>query len=336
MEDPSSIEQIENSLVMLFKAMLTIDPSLGISVSRPSNDGGSLSSGRPGGFGNSELGSMRVLQEKKDVYKSEISMFLRRLKPFLQIKFGAAVVETRQALEREKGSQLTRAAGKAKLDPRNHDLGRDILWKYSPLMLFSREVDRLEWEDLLKMYEEALHDLYKDEFREALFSWKRIVRKPTGDEADLLFTSRQEKQAEGIVTTTRKLTVKRSQTLAKSLRSPLGDNSSKTTIDRADGRLQPYELFGGYLDELVPIISMEQNFIVEFFHISSLEQHDFAEAVAAAAPDARRGVDLRRPRVMDPNRDLAKLVVQSMEEVYEFFSSDMQSLIDWTLQSDPL
>jgi hypothetical protein len=336
LEDPKGIGHIETSLVMLFKAMLTIDPSLGMSISRPSNDGASLSSSRPGGFGNSELGSMRVLQEKKDVYQSEILMFLRRLKPFLQIKFGAAVSETQRALNLEKGNQLTRAAGKAKLDSRHHDLGRDILWKYSPLMLFSREVNRLEWEELLKTYEEATQPLYREEFREAVFSWKRIVRKPTGDEADLLFTTQTEKQTEGIVTTTRKLTVKRSQTLAKSLRSPLGDNSSKTTIDKADGRLQPYEVFAGYLDELIPIMSMEQNFIAEFFHVSSLEQYDFAEAVAAAPPDARRGGDLRRPRVMEPNRDLAKLVVQSMEEIYAFFPDDIQGLVNWTIQNDPL
>ncbi|KAF8866847.1 hypothetical protein BDZ45DRAFT_577778 [Acephala macrosclerotiorum] len=336
LESPKSIEQIETSLVMLFKAILTIDPSLGISATRSSNDGGSLSSGRPGGFGNSELGSMRVLQEKKEVYTNEITMFLRRLKPFLQVKFGAAIDETRKALEREKAGQLTRTAGKAKLDPRHHDLAREILWKYSPLMLFSREVDRLEWEELLKMYEMVCRPLYQDEFRDAVFAWKRIARKATGDEADLLFTSQTEKQTEGIVTTTRKLTVKRSQTLAKSLRSPLGDNGSKTTIDKADGRLQPYEVFSGILEEVVPIMSMEQNFIVEFFHISSLEQHDFPDAVAAAPPDARRGGDLRRPRVMDPNRDLAKLVVQCMEEVYAFFSGDMQALVDWTIQADPL
>lgn len=263
-------------------------------------------------------------------------MFLRRLKPFLQVKFGAAVLETKKAMEREKGNQLTRSAGKAKLDARHHDLGRDLLWKYSPLMLFSREVDRLEWEELLKMYEEATQPLYRDEFREALFAWKRIARKPSGDDADLLFTTQTEKQTEGIVTTTRKLTVKRSQTLAKSLRSPLGDNSSKTTIDKSDGRLQPYEVFTGFLDELVPIMSMEQNFIVEFFHVSSLEQYDFAEAIAAAPPEARRGGDLRRPRVMDPNRDLAKLVVQSMEEIYGFFPDDMQNVVNWSIQNDPL
>lgn len=145
LESSGGIEQIEASLVLLFRAMLTIDPSLSFSGSRPSEDGGSLSSGRPGGFGNSEIGSMRVLQEKKDVYKDEAAMFLRRLKTFLQVKFAAAVDETRKALEREKGNNLTRSAGRAKLDTRNHDLARETLWRYGPLMLFAREVDRLEW-----------------------------------------------------------------------------------------------------------------------------------------------------------------------------------------------
>ncbi|KAE9370425.1 hypothetical protein N431DRAFT_484644 [Stipitochalara longipes BDJ] len=337
LESPSGIDQIEKSLVLLFKAMLTIDPSLSLSGARPSEDGGSLSSGKPGGFGNSEIGSMRVLQEKKDVYRNEAALFLRRLKPFLQVKFAAAIDETRMALEREKGNNLTRSAGRAKLDARNHDLARQILWIYSPLMLFSREVDRLEWEELIKLYETLCKPLYQDEFRDAVFAWKRIARKPTGEESELLFTSQVEKQTDGIATTARKLTVKRSQTLAKSLRSPIGDNGSKASVDKAsDGRLQPYEIFTGALEEMVPIMTTEQNFIVEFFHISSLEQLDFPESVSAASPENRRGADLRRTRVMDPNRDIAKLVVQSMEEVYTFFAGDMQALVDWTIQADPL
>ncbi len=75
--------------------------------------------------------------------------------------------------------------------------------------------------------------------------------------------------------------------------------------------------------------------MVEFFHVSSLEQHDFPDAVTAP-PDSRRGGDLKRSQVMDPNRDLANIVVQSMEEIYSFFASDMQSLVEWTLQADPL
>ncbi len=338
LETPRGLEAIESSLVMLFKAMLTIDPSLSFSGSAPrSSEDGSLNSGKVGGFGSSEIGSMRVLQEKKDVYKNESINFLRRLKPFLQVKFAAAIDETRKALERERGNNLTRSAGRAKLDTRNHDLAREVLWKYGPLMLFAREIDRLEWEELLKVYEMVCKPLYQDEFRDAVFAWKRISRKPTGDEGDILFTSQIEKQTEGIATTARKLTVKRSQTLAKSLRSPIGDSNNKSTSDKGpDGRLQPHEVFSGALEEMIPVMSMEQNFIVEFFHITSLEQLDFPEAVAAASPEKRLGGDLKHPRVMERNRDLAKLVVQSMEEAYTFWGGDMQALLDWSLQADPL
>lgn len=328
--------EIEKSLVTLYKAMLTIDPSVGASGPRASEDG-SLSSGNPGGYGNSEIGSMRVLLEKKGVYKEEIGMFLSRLKDFLQIKFGAAIVETKKALEREKGNNPNRSPGKARLDYRNHDLARDVLWKYSPLMLFTREVDQREWRHIIGMYEKVCLPLYQDEFREAVLSWKRIARKPIADDCDFLFTSQVEKQTEGLATTARKLTVKRSQNLAKSLRSPAGDNGSKSSLDRAyDGLQEPYQVFDEALGQMVSIMCMEQNFIVEFFHVTSLEQHDFPDAAAIASPEERRGTDVKRRKVMEPNRDLAKIVFESMESIYASFPKDLQAFVEWTIQADPL
>jgi len=104
----------------------------------------------------------------------------------------------------------------------------------------------------------------------------------------------------------------------------------------SNGRLQPYEAFSAALEEVVPIISMEQNFVVEFFHLTSLEQYDFPDVVAASLPESRRGSDLRRPKVMDPNRELARQVFQIMDEVYSSFPNLLQSLVDWSLQHDPL
>lgn len=314
--------------------MVTIDPSLSISGPRRSEDG-SVRSGQTGGFGNSEIGSMQVLQEKKGVYRVTSVEFLQRLHSFLQMKFRAAIDETRKALVREKGGNLTRAAGKNKLDPHHHDLARNTLWRYSPLMLFSREVAPDEWEKFILDYESACKPLYQDEFRDSVFAWKRVAKKGNGDDSNL-FTSQTEKPTEGLATTTaRRLTVKRSQTLAK-IRSPTGDGGNKSGSDKADGRLPPSEVFSGALDEMVSIMSMEQNFIVEFFHVTSLGQHDFVDSVAAAPPDLRRGADLRRAKVMDPNRILAKRVVQTMEEIYAFWAGDMEALVDWSLQSDPL
>ena len=332
--DSRGLEQIEYSLVMLYKAMITIDPELGVSKARKSEDGSIKSSMRTG-YSTSDVGSMRVLQEKKDVYQNESAQFLQRLKSFLQIQFAAALDETRKALDREKNGQIGRSSVKVRLDARNHDLARAMLWKYHPLMLFSREVDRFAWEDFIKTYEFVCKGLYQSEFQDAVASWQRLARKPSGDEGDLLFTAQQEKQAEGLATTARKLTVKRSQTLAKSLRSPIGDGNGK--VDKlSDGRLHPYEVFTSILDEIVPIVMMEQNFIVEFFHLSSLEQHDFPEVVALSPPGSRRGSDLRKNTVMEPQRGLARQVVQVMEDIYAFLPSDLQRLVDQSIRADSL
>jgi hypothetical protein len=221
LESPQGLDQIERALVLLFKAMITIDPTLSsLSSSRASEDDSS-----PDKFGkseNSDISSMRVLQEKKEMYKTESTLFLRRLKQFLQVKFAAAFDECKKGLERQKESALNRRTGKNKLDPKSHDMTRNILWKYSPLMLFLREIDRIEWEEFMKIYVSASRPIYQEEARDAVAAWQRNAKKPSGDEHEVLFTSQVEKQTEGIATTARKLTVKRSQTLAKSLRSPLG------------------------------------------------------------------------------------------------------------------
>lgn len=326
--------QIESSLVVLFKAMVTIDPTLSLSASGYNNDS-SVRSVR-GGIGDSEIGSMRVLQEKKEIYKSESTHFLYRLKAFLQIHFAMAVDETKKALESE-SSNLGRRSGKAKLDYRNHDLARTQLWRYSSLMLFAREVNSAEWEDLMRTYENIYKPVYQNGFRDGVFAWKRSARKSLPDDNENLFTSHVEKQAEGIATTARKLTVKRSQTLAKKTFNRGETGSNKTNSDKLqDGRIYPYEVFGGVLEEMSTIICMEQNFIVEFFHLSSLEVQDFPECVAVAPPGERRVSDLRRPRPLDPNRDMAKRVVQSMGDLFAFFGPDLLSLMKWVVEQDSM
>lgn len=341
LESPSGLEQIEASLMMLFKAMITIDPTLSDSGPRRSTDGNSVRSGRGPGMANSEIGNMRVLQEKKDVYRSESILFLRRLKIFLQVKFSAAIDETRKALEQERQGSLTRRPGKAKLNPRNHELAHSVLWRYSALMLFSREVDRAEWEELMRSYETVAKPLYKEEYTDFVLPWKRMAREVTGDESELLFTSQIEKQTESRAAGVgRKLTVKRSGTLGKSLRSSpiLGDNASRASIDKVQsGKLYRYEVFGGILEELIPIISMEQNFVVEFFHVTSLEQFDFPDMVMASLPEERRGGDLKRPKIMDPDRDMARRVYQTMEEMFSFLPGELEDLlVKWALSADPL
>src|SRR3569833_535955 len=323
LESTSGIEEIEAALVTLFKAMVKIDPTMGNGEAWLCVD----VYGELVGL-NSDFGKMRIVQEKKEMYVAESSAFMRRLVAFMASQFDTAYDRTRRAMD---------GALSKKADPRNHDAGRDMLWQYSPLVLSARDVDLDNWNRIVQICQDKSYPIYKGEFREAFDAWKKNARKPTGEEAELLFTSQQEKKEEGIATTARKLTVKRSQTLARSLRSPLGDGGSKTNLDKtADNRRHPYEVFSSVLDVLLPLVEMEQNFVVDFFHATTLEQADFADVVAAVRPRDRRGGDLKRHRLMEPDRELARRVTRAMEVIFGFLEQDIQNLIDWVLSMDPL
>lgn len=325
LESAPGVEEIEAALVTLFKAMTKIDPSMGAGETPTTSD---TSSEQAIDF-NGDYAKMRIVQEKKEMYLYESAAFMRRLVEFMAREFAEAYTATRKALE----SALSK-----KVDPRNHDVGRDMLWKYGPLMLYARDVDLTNWNRIIQLYQDSAHPTYKTEFREALDVWKKNARKPTGEEKELLFTFEQEKKEEGIASTARKLTVKRSQTLARSLRSPLGEGGSNR-VERAavdPSRSLPYEVFAGVLDDLLPLVEMEQNFIVDFFHATTLEQLDFPDAVAAVRPRDRRGNDLRRHRLMEPDRDLARRVTRSMEVIFVFLDQSLGNLVDWVLSQDPL
>ncbi|KAI9891900.1 MAG: hypothetical protein M1814_002285 [Vezdaea aestivalis] len=336
LESTKSQSDIESALALLYKAMVTIDPSLRPDTdlsARPGEDGLSFNSGQTGGYGNSELGSMRALKEKKDGYRNESISFLRRLRQFMHGKFETAMMETSRALERERNGEMVKRPGRLKLDLRNHDISRNELWRYSPLMMFTRDVDYVEWEEMFRSYEKSAKVVFQDEFREHVFNCKRSARKPTGDEQELLFTA-QEKETDGLATTARKLTVKRSQTLAKSLRSA-GDGESKKTSDRG-GSLHHFEAFDAALEGMIPAIFMEQNFIVDFFHLSSQNQVDFIDAVSHTSPEERQGTELRTRKLFDPDRDLARKLADMMEEIFHFWPNDIQTLVEWAIKDDPL
>lgn len=326
LEKSSGLEEIETSLVTLYKAMIKIDPTLGGNETKKS-DAATVDSDQTG-LTNTDYGKMRIVQEKKEMYLQESNAFMRRFVEFMTRQFDDAYMETKRALD---------GALSKKVDTRHHEVGRDQLSKYSPLVLYARDVDPDNWNRLMQIYQEKSYPIYKSEFRDVLEAWKRNARKTTGEENELLFTSQVEKQPEGIAMAARKLTVKRSQTLARSLRSPLVDGSSKVSLDKtADSRALPYEVFGAVLDDLLPLVEMEQNFIIDFFHATTLEQMDFPDVVGASRPRDRRSGDLRRHRLMEPDRELARKVTKSMEAIFSFLETDLQKLVEWVLASDPL
>ncbi|KAJ4160399.1 hypothetical protein NW754_003523 [Fusarium falciforme] len=320
------LEDVEKSLVVLYKAMIKIDPTRSggdkVDVTGESDQAHGL---------NPDFKQMRIVQEKKQIYDQESASFMRRFVDFMSRQFDEAFTETKLAME----GALSR-----KVDSTHHDLGRDVLWKYSPLMLYARDMDTEQWNRLIQIYQDKSQPVYRVEFQAVVAVWRKNARKLTGDEAELLFTTPVEKHQEGgVATTARKLTVKRSQTLARALRSQREDGGSKQKAEKrggAEGRDLPYEVFAGVLDDLLPLMQMEQNFIIDFFHATTLEQIDFPDSVAARAPRDRRGGDLRRPRLMEPDRELAKRILRSMEVVFAFLESELLRLMEWVVGQDPL
>ncbi|KAI1132839.1 exocyst complex component Sec3-domain-containing protein [Nemania abortiva] len=324
LETTAGLEDIEATLVTLYKAMMKIDSSVTGSELRKSED---TSMNEQQASLNPDYGKMRIVQEKKEMYLSESRFFLNRLGGFMSRQFDKATQETKSAIA---------GALSKKVDPRNHDTGRNLLWQYSPLVLYAREVNLEEWDRYLVIYQEKHNPLYRSEFKDILDAWKRNARKPAGDESELLFTAQIEKQQEGTMATARRVTVKRSQTLARSLGRPLGEGSKTSSEKAPDGRSHAYEIFAGIMDDLLPLVEMEQNFIVDFFHATTLETADFPDLVAATRPRDRRGGDLRRHRLMEPDRELARRVTRGMEAIFSFLEQDLQSLILWVLAQDPL
>ncbi|KAI0459183.1 exocyst complex component Sec3-domain-containing protein [Xylaria acuta] len=324
LESTSGLEEIEGALVTLYKAMMKIDPSVTGSEPRKSEDTGM---NEQQASLNPDYGKMRIVQEKKEMYLSESKFFLNRLGGFMSRQFDKAIQETKSAIA---------GALSKKVDPRNHDAGRDLLWRYSPLVLYAREAKLEEWDRYLHIYQEKHNPLYRSEFKDILDAWKRNARKPAGEESELLFTAQVEKQQEGTMATARRVTVKRSQTLARSLGRPLGEGS-KTNLEKApDGRSHAYEIFAGIMDDLLPLVQIEQNFVVDFFHATTLETADFPDLVAATRPRDRQGGDLKRHRLMEPDRELARRVTRAMEAIFLFLEQDLQNLVLWVLTQDPL
>lgn len=329
----SGLKDIESSLVLLYKALVTIDPSFVAGSRAGANDALNTLNGRSG-IGNSDLATMQALQEKRDRYLGEGTMFLERLKKHMEITFGAAFLSTKDALSNlDQGSMPS-----LRKNIEAHDTGRSELWMLSPVMLFAKEIDRASWDMLLRMYQNQAAQLYQQEVRDNILAWRKFARKPSGEEQELLFTA-QEKEPESITGTARKLTVKRSQTLARGLRAASGDKDgkeSKTKPAAQDGKLHAYDVFARVLEDTGPVLLTEQNFITEFFHATSTDSLDFPDAVQAAPPENRQGPNLWIRKQFEPDRAMAKHLTGVMEEIFSFWPAEIASLVDWATKADPL
>lgn len=321
------LEEVEQCLGRLWQAFGTLEPG----ARRPKS--------RSEGEGRGEVSSMKALREKREVYERESGAFCQRLMGHLEFVFGAALGEARGKMARPTSSSGTRRLNKDALQE-----ARRGLWTYSPLILFTKELSPPAWQTALRMYYSKAQPLYAEVFRENIGAWKKAARKPGAEEAEALLFTTQEKDepssgvgVAGLGAATRKLTVKRSATLAKTLRNVSGgEKHGAAESTRSPGSSLASEVFAGAMDEMAPLISQEQNFVVELFHASSVETADFLELVSATPPAERHGTNILIPKPMDPDREMARRVTGVMDEVFGFFSSEMSSMLEWSIVGDPI
>ena len=276
----------------------------------------------------SDISTMRAVQEKQEFYRQEGFNFVQRFKQFMLRIFEELETETFNTIEQRRSGALAKST--SKLDMHLRDKSRAGLWMYSPLMLFAREIDTYEWEDLIRNYENSLKRSYQEEYRDSITAWKRITKKPNGEEQEILFTA-PEKESEGIVS--RKLTVKRSKTVRTDVSAR---NSSGEKPRDLPGSITGYEAFAGALYDMSQSIYVEQNFMVNLFHVSSLEALEFPDAVAAVPPASRQEGNLLERKLFDPDREMARRLQNSMEDVYAFWPTEMENLVNWVVNQDTL
>ena len=299
------LESVERALLALYNALALIEPSI-----KPQED---TEEARE----RAQLANMRALKEKRAPYMEVSANFLKRLKNYMDLLYGEAIAEVQAAAKNgSKGVHLT-------VEPVN--AGRTSLWRYSPLMLYAKQLDKTVWMELLRGYQVRMRALYSDALVSGMKDCKNMVRGAPVDDQDVLFTAEQH---DGLAVAARKMTVKRSQTLARTLRASSGDKALRRGGSQ-NGTFYPWEAVDHALGEITPVLLAEQAFVIDFFHATTTETKDFAEVVQATLPENRRGPADPMRKQYEPDQDMVQLVANVMNDMFGFLPTEMQSLVGW-------
>jgi len=326
LNDARSIAHVEQSLSLLYRALITIDPDIRQNKQRREGNSSTADRGGVGVYADREIGQMRAVREQKHQYSEDAQTFIRRFTQHMNIQFK----RLEQSREDESLKSVSNDSASS-INLTTQRTARQDLWLYSGMMLFVREVNSYEWKTLIKNYEMNIGTSYRDSFRHRVIVSRKDARKPTGEEQEPLFTTQEREKADESLTSTaaRKLTVKRGKTVkAGGLKPSFGS--------RKEGKPDACEVFQNVLEQQAKVVAEEQNFIVSFFHLSSQSNADFTEIVASRAPEERRLPNLSMNLKYEPDRDIASTIQQSVDAIYSFWLVDLQEQIEWVLSVDQL
>ncbi|KAK6541255.1 hypothetical protein TWF694_008621 [Orbilia ellipsospora] len=331
-----NLPDIESSLCVLYKAIITIDPSV---INTASSKPGSVD-GEPDDTVAEEagMGKMMALKDKKDKYVEDSKMFCRRLMAYMTIKYRQdlmTLVKPADASSASRSNMKSPIIGRPKT--LSHMAAYQSLYKFAGLILFARDIDRSSYLALLKEYSSAVKEQFTEEIRGNILGWKGIIRRPTAEDQEILFTHTEKEIETTSSVKSLGAGVMRSATRAKPFRSQSSESTPKSTPDKVqDGKIPGSDGFSGFLDDIIPLVAAEQNFLSEFFHMSSNHHQSFLEFVQSGHPDDRQPSDLNIRRVPEQDKQVGKKIYETMAEVFGFLGTEMQNFVAGITANDPL
>jgi exocyst complex component 1 len=221
----------------------------------------------------------------------------------------------------------------------DHSTSYSYFYRYTGFILFAKEVDPENYLDIQQLYLSPASKSYKEDFRTFVAQWKSSGRKTTSDDLELVFSTVKEPQ--GAVSAVRSATIKRTGTVAKTLRSPLADGVSRTDKERErneqDGKLPVGEIFNEIISAVVPALIKEQSFVMQFLQLSSTADRkaSFENFISTGDKTSwMQTLDQKRPVELD--KTAAKDTLHVMEQLLFWLPEELSAVIEWCRTSDSM
>jgi len=222
----------------------------------------------------------------------------------------------------------------------DHTTSYSYFYRYAALVLFAKEVNQDSYLDIRQLYLSPASKSYKEDFRIFVAQWKTIGRKATSEDHEFIFSLVKEHQ--GAVSAVRSATIRRTGTVAKTLRSPMSDGLLRGEKERErqeqEGKIPVGEIFAAILSAIVPAATKEQSFAMEFLHLSpsiSCGKCTYEEFLKRPDPVAwTQSLEKKRPQEL--NKIAAKETLEAMEQLLSWLPDELSSLIDWCKTLDTL
>lgn len=221
----------------------------------------------------------------------------------------------------------------------DHSTSYSYFYRYAGFILFAKEVDPENYLDIQQLYLSPASKSYKDDFRSFVAQWKSSGRKATSDDLEFVFSNVKEPQ--GAVSAVRSATIKRTGTVAKSLRSPLADGISRADKDRErneqEGMLPVGEIFDEIMSGVMTALIREQSFVLQFLQLCPPADGKVSYEKFISTADKTGWLltlDQKRPVELDKNS--AKDTLHVMEQLLYWLPEELSNIIEWCRTFDAM